>query len=276
MGTDDQRDESAQNPEEPGPDQEVDFEEAVSELEAVESKRRRWGYVLGIGAALLLVAGVVVGVEYRSWLFKPKMPIEESRRDIIRDTDDPQCRTMIADITNIANTYYALESRIEQVVPDGEDEEIRKVDEKLATIEERLDEAEALSRKATLRFDRSREELDKWFGHVDYEVRILREVTQNTLARRKEQRAESADAGATGGDAGADAETDAGSPTVGSDRTPVERRNGALVALHDAFENFRVWHQASMHPCGDAEKDEQPWRPADWKQKGGPDASSGE
>lgn len=275
MGTDDQRDESPQRPEQGGPDEEVDFEEAVSELEAVESKRRRWGYVLGIGSALLLVAAVVVGVEYRSWLFQPRMPIEESRRDIIRDTDDPQCRNMIADVTNIANTYYTLESRLEEVVPDGEPAEIRKVDEKLATIEERLDEAEALSREAKLRFDRSREELDKWFGHVDYEVRILREVTQNALDRQKAKGSGSADAGSTA-DTGSEQDNDAGTPAVASDRTPVERRDGALVAMHDAFENFRVWHQASMHPCGNAEKDEEPWRPADWKKDGGADATSGE
>jgi hypothetical protein len=270
MGTDDQRDESPETP-----DEDVDFEEAVSELEAVESKRRRWGYLLGIGAALLLVAGVVVGVEYRSWLFKPRMPIEESRRELIRDTDDPQCRNMIADVTNIANTYYALESRIGEVVPDGEPDEIRKVDEKLATIERRLDEAEALSGKATLRFDRSREELDKWFGHVDYEVRILREVTQNVLDRRKRDEAGSADAGSRD-DAGAEQEADTGTRAVESDRAPVERRDGALVAMHDAFENFRVWHEASMHPCGKADEDEQPWRPADWEKDGGADATSGE
>ncbi len=258
-----------------GDEQQMDFEEAVSELERVESTRRRWGYVIGIGALVLLVGGVVVGVEYRSWLFQPKMPIEESRREIVRETDDPQCRTMIADITNIANTYYALERRVGKQVPGGDLEAIRTIDSKLASIEKRLDEAEALSREATLRFDESREELERWFSYVDNELRILRGVTQEELERLES--AARADAqGAAGQGEGPGADAGPGSDVGEGGPGPVEARDGALIALHDAFENFRVWHSASMHPCGDAADDETPWRPKDWERKEGGDASTDE
>jgi hypothetical protein len=45
-------------------------------------------------------------------------------------------------------------------------------------------------------------------------------------------------------------------------KSPKERKEGALVAIHDAFQKFRVWHSSSAHPCGAADEGEKPWRPA--------------
>lgn len=263
--SDDKRDDSHDEAfEGDGAGDEIEFEDAVSELERAESKRRRWGYILGVAAVVLLAVAVVVGVKYRSWLFQPDMPIEESQRQIVKKTDDPQCRTLIAEVTNIGNTFYALEGEVEQAVPGQDLENIREVDAKLAKIEKRLDEAEALGEQAKLRFDRSREELDRWFSYVDNELRILRDVFANEIARL-EAGSPAGDASAAVGDTGDAGDAAEAEPSgAAAGRSPRERRDGALVALHDAFENFRVWHSASLHPCGDADEDEEPWRPEDW------------
>ena len=265
--------------------EEVEFEDAVSELERVESKRRRLGVIIGIAALVLLAVALVVLVQFRTLLFRPKMPVEEGRRQIITETDDPQCREMISEVTNIGNTFFAMEGRIEKHLPGEDLEAIRGIDAELATLEKRLDEAEALSHQSALRFESSAKELEKWFSYVDYELRILRSVASNEIERLGGASARSEDAGDA--DVGVGAESDAGTAadadasaaetTEESKRPPEERRDGALVALHDAFEEFRVWHSGShsVHPCGDADKDETPWRPEDWNPDGGlkgPDA----
>ena len=267
MGNEEHSEQEEREPE--ATDQEgLEFEEAISELERVESKRRRMGVVLGVGALVLLVAALVLVAQFRSALFRPKMPIEESQREIILKTDDPQCRKLIADVTNIGNTFFAMEGRIEKHLPGGEPAAIRKVIEDLDTIHARVTEAEELSKEATLRFEKSREELERWFDFVDGELELLEEIAKADSADAGAM-ADAGDAGDNQADAGASA--DAGEATDKADAGPTvtELRNSTLVALHEAFQNFRVWHSASLHPCGDNDEGETPWRPDDWEADAG-------
>lgn len=271
------------------PGEAMEFEQAVSELESVEASRRRLFVAIGIGAVVALAVSILAVAEFREWFFQPKMPIEKTEREIVRKTDDPQCRELISEITNIGHTFFAMEGRLEEHVPGDDSEEIRKLDRELATLKERLEEAEELSGEANLRFEESREELDEWFRYVRNEIWVLRDVLANQLEELGVEPSATGDAG-SGPDAGdvgagqAEAEeadaTGEGDPDAGTDgsetsedgRPPAERRNGALVALHDAFENFRVWHKANLHPCGAASEDEEPWRPSGWEAE--PDAGS--
>jgi len=246
-------------PEVPGEDSEIS--EALSELERVEAKRRNYGILLGIAAVGAVVGAILLAAEYRHFLFQPEMPIEENERKILRRTDDPQCRRLIEEVTEVGNDYYVLESKIEQTIPGDDAEAIRNVDRKLATLKERLKGAEELADEANLRYEKSQEELDKWFSYTHYEIDILRDVIDNQLAELPPEPEQSGDAGI------ADSGTPTEDPSGRSDgRTPEERRDGAMVELHEAFENFRVWHSGDTHkhPCGDHEEGEQPWRPDDW------------
>lgn len=262
-------------------DPDVGIEDAVSELERVEGKRRLGGVFAGIGAIVAVLGGIILAAEYKSCLFQPRMPVEKNERKIIRKTDDPECRELIDEVTEIGNQYYVLESEIEETIPGDDPEAIRNLDEKLVTLRNRLEEAEAFSHEANLRYEKSREELDKWFSYTTYEIDILRDVIDNQLAELTP-----ADAGTSQRDAGAaEVDTDGGVPDAGrrdagdvgaareepsfpysDERTPTERRDGAMVELHEAFENFRVWHSgdSQKHPCGDDEEGEEPWRPDDW------------
>ena len=252
----------------------VEFEDALSGLEEVEAKRRRMGVFLGVGALALLAVSLILIAQFRSALFRPKMPVEESQREIIEKTDDPECRRMISEITNIGNTFFAMEGRIEEHIPGGEPEAVRKVVEDLATIDRRLAEAKELSSKANLRFEKSSKELEDWFEFVDREMEVVRDVAGAELERIEGAEAGGdaglADAAGAAGDAGDSAErADAGGQKADAGRSPTELRNSVLVQLHTAFENFRVWHSASLHPCGDSDEGETPWRPDDWEADAG-------
>lgn len=260
--------------EQTGSDDSVEFEDALSGLEEVEAKRRRMGVFLGVGALALLAISLVLIAQFRSALFRPKMPVEESQREIVEKTDDPQCRRMISDITNIGNTFFAMEGRIEEHIPGGEPEAVRKVVEDLATIDKRLDEAEELAAESNLRFEKSSKQLDDWFEFVDREMAVIRDLAADELERVGGAEESDAGPGDTGvaADATSEAESaDAGAGDAGADagRSPTELRNSVLVQLHTAFENFRVWHSASLHPCGDSDEGETPWRPDDWNADAG-------
>ncbi|MEM1350333.1 MAG: hypothetical protein AAGI01_17365, partial [Myxococcota bacterium] len=43
-----------------------------------------------------------------------------------------------------------------------------------------------------------------------------------------------------------------------------ERLDGAVLAVYDSFQSFRVWQDDTEHPhpCGAAAQDEEPWVPA--------------
>jgi len=259
----------------------VGFEDAVSELERVEGKRRIGGVFAGIGAIVAVLGGIILAAEYQRFLFQPRMPVEQNERKIVRRTDDPECHELIDEVTEIGNQYYVLESDIEKTIPGGDPEAIRNLDEKLVTLRERLEEAEAFSEEANLRYEKSRDELDKWFSYTKYEIDILRDVIDNLLTESTSPESGTSDrdagtaepdvggaradtAGKDAGDAGEEQEEQ--SFPYADERTPTERRDGAMVELHEAFENFRVWHagDSQKHPCGDNEEGEEPWRPDDW------------
>lgn len=271
--------------------EDVELQAALEELESIEARRKRMGVLMGIGAVILIVAAVLLLWNFRNAFVAADVDLGDSGAETknIQAIDDPQCRRLIDDVTQIKNRYYAMERRIEEAVPGGSREEIRSVLAELDAIEAQLRKAQALSNEAELRFDRSEEELKQWFDYTFNELAILQDVAAETLLEMRQEeggepagdagneqagdekagRGTTADAGQ--GDAGS-VERDTGLPMV-RDRgqweleeqmSPEKRRQKALVSLHESFDSFKVWHTAYKHPCGDNDEDEEPWRPEGW------------
>jgi hypothetical protein len=256
--------------------EDIDLSDALEDVEAAEQDRHRRGLTIGAAIAAVVILVVTLLVVYRDTLFEPELPVEQGEQQVIDDTDDPECRRMIAKIMNIRNAFVAMETRIASAVPDGDREAMSNLLRELEQLEARLRDVERLSDEANLRFDRSREELERWFEYVYNEFSILRNVIRR--ARSTLPGPSESDAGSIGdastGDAGEGARDATSTPSdagTGPDDVMVVRedvryqRQKTLSALHDAFEKFRVWHESSsLHPCGSNEEGETPWRPEGW------------
>jgi hypothetical protein len=245
----------------------AELDEALEELESAEASRKRFGLIVGLLAIVLIVAAVLLLIQFRDTLLVPKpsdADLEKAAQKNLDRTDDPQCRRMIAEVTDIQNRFFSMESRFETVIPDGDIEETRSLLTDLRSVKSRLLEAEELSKKAALRFDRSKKELKNWFDYINNEILILEDILVEQLARRMGMGQGPADAG-TQGDVGVGADTGISIKGVGTwedeDVPPADRRNRSLVALNEAFDSFRVWHSGYEHPCGSNAEDEEPWRP---------------
>lgn len=254
------------------PDRNPDLDEALGEIEEVESRRRRWGIAIGTAVFLLLGAAIFAIVRFRTTLFRPRVDLD-TERETIQKTDDPECREMIGDVTGIKHEFFSLEDEIASTMPDGDRTELRSLVSELEKLQRRIDEAEALGDEATLRFDDSRQELDDWFDYVDYEIGIVVQIAETRIEQKSSSEGNDADAGGGSEETGTPG-MDAGSRAGRSDEGDAgganlaRERKEAVAAVHRAFENFRVWHEGGRHPCAAADPDETPWRPDDWGDAG--------
>jgi len=220
--------------------QEVD--EMVSRLEATERARKR--KVLFRTALILVPALVALAFAwmYREAVLGPRLDVEGGEKEVLAETDDPQCRTMITEVTRIGEDFAEYQAKIEEKILSKDAEAIEDIRLKIAEFRQRIDAVEARSGDANLRFDTNREELEAWFDYVDNELRLLDELAKDQLAILRTPQAEEP-------------------PAPSSTKPLTQRRDAALVAADDAFQNFRVWHTSSLHPCGPAAEDEEGWTP---------------
>ncbi len=249
--------------------EDIDLSDALEDVESAEQERHRRGLTIGAGVALVIIAGVATLVMYRDTIFEPDIPVEKGEKQVIDQTDDPQCRRMIAKVMHLRDTFFAMETRIESVVPDGDPESMSDLLDELDQLEMQLRDAESVGKKANLRFDRSRKELNNWFEFAYNEISILRNLIRRARAlvspSTGPDAGDAGTAGETGGapgdavSAGRETSSDAGSSMSIDDVR--YQRDKTLSTLHDAFEKFRVWHTSSLHPCGSNEEGETPWRP---------------
>lgn len=252
-----------------------DDEELAGMVSSIRrSERRQRVRVALYAAAVVVVAAVVVYAffTYRDEFFVPKVDMDEAGKVAWEKTNDPQCRTMIEDVTVIGEDFREYESFVEENVLGDDPDDIREIKSRMEAFKARLNKAEELSEKAELRYQDSADQLDDWFDYVDTEIGFVERLADERLAQlERESAAQGSDA--TSGESSSESDVggivvhspDASVDKAGDDdkpeKTPRERRDGALVALDSAFQSFRVWHSANAHPCGAAADDEQPWRP---------------
>lgn len=209
--------------------EDVELDAALEELEDVEARRKRIGLAMGLGTVVLVVAAVLLLLNFRDAFVASDANVgfNDDKAEDIEITDDPECRKMIADIQSIEKRYKLLEKRVEKLLPGGDRAETRKLLKDLDQLQRRLKEAQELSYKTNLRFDRSEEELREWFDYVFNELAIIQDVAAEQLMEMgagpqgdDSEGADAPDAG-TAAEIGADGDTgtaaDAGDGGVAAD-----------------------------------------------------------
>ncbi len=222
-------------------------DELFDRLQANERSRRNRALAIGVAVAVLCVAAFVLSVVFKDTLFRPELDVEEGEANVIEDTNDPQCRAFIADITSIGKDYVALEPKLDALITD----DATAIAELVAQLDElkvRIDAARENATDANLRFDHSRREVNEWFRYVDNELTLLQRVGTE---RRAMLAVEQPDAGTVVEDGVHEK----------SKKPMPERLSGATLATSEAFQKFRVWHTGGLHPCGAADEGETPWAP---------------
>lgn len=268
-----------------------DVQELMDGLAKTEKSRQRRALFIGLSIAGLLAAIGTLAVLYSDTFFRPELDIAGGEEDVLAETNDPECRGFIEKVTAIEADYRGIEPMVERMMTSDDSEELREIEKTTDRLRARLDKQEVASLDAKLRFEESRGELDDWFSHIDNELELVGDLAAFRLRQigavepgEGEGTAVDADAGsAEGGASDSDASDSGaggtnegevvhveakpeGNPTgaarvASSSKTPKELHEGSMLAVHEAFQSFRVWHTGSLHPCGQADEDETGWTP---------------
>lgn len=229
----------------------------VAIIARAEAERRRRGVIsVSIGLVLTVIGIGAVGALFQAGALGPELDMEEEEKDSLEETNDPQCRAMIAELTTFGDDLRADMPELEYVIH-ADKEKVAAARAKVSSWRERLETSRVKSREANLRFEGSRKELDTWFDYVDTELRLLDLRGERHLERL---------AAEAKGEAYVEIEPKKRrGKIIGKKekvkRTPEQKRDAALLAINDALESFRVWHSSAMHPCGAADEGETPWAP---------------
>lgn len=220
--------------EESQPDRDPDFDRIVEELARQEKARRRKTLITAIVLVVFGAASLFAAIFWRDAIHGPAIDVEAGEAEVLEETNDPQCRAFIADVTaegvSFKNLLPALQNKL---IADDPVETQRLMDD-VEALRKRLADAYATSADANLRYPESRQELDDWFKHIDKELALMIRIGQDKLTPGQ------------------------GTPFP---RPAKELLDMSVLAGDDAFENFRMWHTASLHPCGEAAADEKGWTP---------------
>lgn len=249
-------------------DAHADFDASVEQFHRLERARQRRALLLA-----LLVIGVAVSVFlsaviFRGDLFDSGVDVAQIDQRIAAQTNDPACRAMIDRVTQLGERFSELEPTMDQKLLGGDDQALHDIREEIARMQQQLDETAEASQKANLRYDESREQLDDWFKYVATEFGFLDRLaaeqqahlsaarqaaeTEATDAPRPDDTSKTPDADADKGVVVAGGTAPTANAAKPATQTPLERKQGALVAIHDSFQKFRIWHTAGAHPCGAA------------------------
>ena len=220
--------------------------------EAERARRNRVMIVGGLVAAIGILA-FVLSVVFSDQLFQPKLDVQSGEKDVLADTNDPQCRDFIAQVTEIGERYQALEPQLGDQLLGDSPEAIEKLVAQIEALREELKAAKTVADAAELRFDNSSGEVNDWFRYTQNELHLLQKVGTQHIEALKMPKAP---------DAGTVVEEPAAKDEQKSTKTPQQRLEGATLATNEAFEKFRVWHTGGLHPCGKAAEGETPWSPA--------------
>lgn len=231
-------------------------DELVRGLKDVERKRRTRALVIGGVVAAASVLAFVLSIAFSDQLFQPELDVESGEKEVIAETNDPQCRGFIADVTAVGADYQKLEPELRKSLLSDSVETIEKLVADVEGLRERLKAARVTADDADFRFDNSRSEVNDWFRYTQNELHLLQKVGRERVDALQSK---------SGPDAGTVVAEAPGKDGEKSKKTPEERLEGAALAANEAFEKFRVWHTGGLHPCGKAAEGEQPWSEAEAK-----------
>ncbi len=233
----------------------TDNEPIIDEL--AKQEKARMIRILAISGffALLITAAFIYIAKNSETVFQPDLDIESGEKNVLKDTNDPQCRAIITSAKQIGAEFKALDDDLSKKLIDGTEAEVRPLLAKLLALKLRLKEIKETVPKSTFRDFETlsakgiESELNAWFKHVDNHFFFLERLANEHLATLETK------------------EKIEGTVVVDKKKkkkykkTPRQRLDGALLAISESFQSFRVWHTGSLHPCGAASKDETPWAP---------------
>lgn len=220
--------------------EDVDVDAALDELRAEEHRRLLRTAVLSliVFSALGFVAWWMV--TNTDTLFRPNLQVEAGEEEVLSATNDPVCRGIIDDITQISADYQEREIFIEDQVLGQDEASVDQVRETAAAFRSRHREVSEQVEHAVLRERSFRRQLNDWFGFMDNEFRILEEMADRQLKSLRGEEVPQPEGLWTD------------MPTL---------RDRVLLTIDDNFHAFRVWHQVGLHPCGPAPEGVTPWTP---------------
>ncbi|AWV90510.1 hypothetical protein [Bradymonas sediminis] len=255
------------------PQESAEVDAVFERFEKNERARKIKVFLLALAVVAAGAAVFLTSVVFRENRLTANIDMEAIDTEAAAKTNDPQCRDMIAQVDDLSARFFKLEPQLEEHLLGDDPEKIKALRDEIARIQQRIDEINEYSLKANLRFETSRTELDEWFDYVALEFTFVDRLgrEQLELLNKAEAAQNEADAGVEG-EPKPDADVEGVVVAEGKKKrnkkeapkkTPLERKQAALVALHDSFQNFRIWHTAAAHPCGGAEEGETGWVPAE-------------
>lgn len=225
---------STQMSEELQGDHDPELDRIVEEIERQERKRRHKTLLTALVVVVFGIASLSSAILWRNAVGEAPMDVEGGEKKVLENTNDPQCRGFIADITAQGVAYRNLIPALQNGLIGGSADETRRLVSELDALRKRIADARAKSVDANLRFPQSRSELEDWFRYTDRQLEILQALGTEKLEPPE---------------------------TSAFKRPAKDVLEFTILACDDAFENFRVWHTSSLHPCGAADPDEKGWEP---------------
>ena len=231
----------------PSPDRELDVLERAERARRVRALKVI-AASLGVGA-LVVALGLTLGGQDAA------QSVAHGEQAVLLKTNDPQCRGLIEGVEALSAEFKRVEPTLGEALLDADPSKVTQAQAQLATLRERLEALRALSLEANLRYKDSQQELKAWFEHVNGELDALAKASARHAALQAPQADPSSPEPHDPATARAKQLKD--SPP----KTPEQSRDAAVLTIYEAFKAFRVWHTATMHPCGEASPQEQPWEP---------------
>ncbi len=233
----------------------------VGVIARAEAERRKKGLIklfAGLAITALVLGGMVL-LGQQGYL-GPTMEVEEEEKENLDETNDPQCRAMIDDVTTFGEQFKKQNAKKIEPVLSEDPEKVKAARAALGELREELEGLRIKSEAANLRYDNSRKELRDFFKFVDTELRLV-DLRGEYQLQKLEAEAK--------GETWEEPSPKSRGKIIGkkkkerANRSPEQKRDDAIIAVYDAFNTFRVWHTASAHPCGAADEGETPWVPKD-------------
>lgn len=251
---------------EPTPDPQVDPTDAngIELMREIEQQRRVKLIAVTVVALGLCGALVFYLVTAETGELAPTMDIAAGEAAVLAQTNDPQCRALIADVTGLGVKWRELEPSVSKTLIGDDRAGVVQARARLEELRGALKAQEKASAAAALRFDTSRKELADWFAFVDAEIDHLDSLGKARLEQLDTlKRVQEGTPAVTEIPKDGKAEKAEQVDKKKDPRTPAARRDAATLALSESFEGFRVWHASKQHkhPCGAASEGEVGWTP---------------
>lgn len=247
----------------------TDEQKAQEDFDAIaraEARRKAKGAKLFAGT--IVGAMFVIGLGYTiGGGFSTSVPVEKGEKETLSQTNDPQCRSMIDRVTALKKDFQVLELNMESDLLGDSTQKVNTLRKQIGDLQGKVKAEAKSSQRATLRHDDSRKQLDTWFTYLDGELATLDRVAQTQL--------KVLDAKAKGETYIPLKKKTKRRPNAKPPKTLEQKRDAAVLAIYDAFDKFKVWHTAGLHPCGAASEGETPWTPPAKTTKPQPKGTSG-